>query len=895
MITRKSHFVKFLLVLSFFFLNIINIGCPGTDPYLKDLSISETDSSSITLDKPVLMNSGSLTNVSISAYIGIEGTIKVSGKIVSGSVQGPVNVKSSGYKFQDLNPNTNYRIVVVASTSNKYWVSEINQSTKGIAPVLNNLSASVQDSQSISLSKPSLSTAGNPVPAVRAYIGLDGTISVSGTTVTGSIQGPIDVSSSDYLFNALSPNFIYMIIVVAENSEGYSVKQIKQATKGIAPVLNDISVGSCDSTSISILKPSLSTEGNPAPQVKAYIGLNGAISVSGETISDSIQGPIDVSQSGYQFTGLDVNSSYRIIVVATNKEGYSVKQIIQSTKGVAPVLIDIVVNSFDSTSISIAKPTFASAGNPTPEIKAYIGLDGVISVSGAAVTGFVQGPVDVSLGGCQFSGLSLNSTYRIVVVAQNIEGYFIQEIVQATKGIAPVLNDLVVDSFDTGMISIASPTFSTAGNPAPQVSAFVGIDGTISVSGAAVTGSLQGPVDVSLSGCQFKSLAAYTTYKVVVVAQNKEGYSVKEIVLSTKGIAPVLNKLVVTSIDPTSITIACPTFSTAGVPNPTVQAYIGPDDQVSVSGDTVTGSTEGPVDVSLGGYQFNGLIAGTKYRIIVIASNQFGRSVKALLSYPKEGYPIERNVGFGFTITNNTNKVVYNPEFYVYAPVKQTSLQYCDKISSSNPYELIEDSIGNQVLKFSYDLIAPYEIKTLSVQATVYFSNSPNQVILTNQELYLLPEQYIESDNSNIVNIAEGLGTNEDVFDWILINITKSSGDYEAGALYANNYKSGSYIDLSDLFVALCRAKGIPSRTVAGYTYSTTGNAGALDFYRWSEFYENGTWNIADFKNDSYKLYNKQFLATRIVSRNSTPILPTDCYRFYVKGEGLKTRIDYAH
>jgi len=43
--------------------------------------------------------------------------------------------------------------------------------------------------------------------------------------VTGSIQGPVDVSSGDHLFTGLVPYSNYRIIVVAENAFGSSVRQ----------------------------------------------------------------------------------------------------------------------------------------------------------------------------------------------------------------------------------------------------------------------------------------------------------------------------------------------------------------------------------------------------------------------------------------------------------------------------------------------------------------------------------------------------------------------------------------------------------------------------------------------------------------------------------------------
>ena len=74
------------------------------------------------------------------------------------------------------------------------------------------------------------STQGSPTPTIQAYIGLDGTISVSGDVVSNFVEGPIDVFGKAYMFRHLTPDMDYRFIVVAENAIGYSVKQIVKHT-----------------------------------------------------------------------------------------------------------------------------------------------------------------------------------------------------------------------------------------------------------------------------------------------------------------------------------------------------------------------------------------------------------------------------------------------------------------------------------------------------------------------------------------------------------------------------------------------------------------------------------------------------------------------------------------
>lgn len=105
----------------------------------------------------------------------------------------------------------------------------------------------------------------------------------------------------------------------------------------------------------------------------------------------------------------------------------------------APVLNALSIGAHDSTSITLAQPTFATVGVPAPTVLAYIGYGDTIAVSGSTVSNYLQGPIDVSGGSCQFTGLSLSPltrNYTIVVVAANSQGYSVEKffVVHADKG-----------------------------------------------------------------------------------------------------------------------------------------------------------------------------------------------------------------------------------------------------------------------------------------------------------------------------------------------------------------------------------------------------------------------------------------------------------------------------
>jgi hypothetical protein len=104
------------------------------------------------------------------------------------------------------------------------------------------------------------------------------------------------------------------------------------------------------------------------------------------------------------------------------------------------------------------------------------------------------------------------------------------------KTVAPVLNDLNLKAYSSRSATIDKPTFATTGDPAPTVEAYIGVSGVITLDGSSVSGSSQGPLDVSKDGCQFTGLIKNASYDIIVIAKNKAGFSVK----SLTGVVPAV-------------------------------------------------------------------------------------------------------------------------------------------------------------------------------------------------------------------------------------------------------------------------------------------------------------------------------------------------------------------
>jgi transglutaminase-like putative cysteine protease len=106
--------------------------------------------------------------------------------------------------------------------------------------------------------------------------------------------------------------------------------------------------------------------------------------------------------------------------------------------------------------------------------------------------------------------------------------------------------------------------------------------------------------------------------------------------------------------------------------------------------------------------------------------------------------------------------------------------------------------------------------------------------------LYTRPEKYLEADDPNIMKTAEELTGNKtnpyliarSIYEWVIDHMLYQDIDGLGGAKFAFENRYGECGDYSALFVALCRAAGIPARPVVGrWATSIEG-----DWHVWAEF-----------------------------------------------------------
>ena len=153
---------------------------------------------------------------------------------------------------------------------------------------------------------------------------------------------------------------------------------------------------------------------------------------------------------------------------------------------------------------------------------------------------------------------------------------------------------------------------------------------------------------------------------------------------------------------------------------------------------------------------------------------------------------------------------------------------------SPNPDEIKEDEFGNKYAYYDLSGMQPGAKFNITVKrkltAGTYSEIIPartNTELIESNEIYLLPQERIDSENDEIISKAKELTEDiasdykkaEAIFEFVNVNM-----HYDEASAYANKVSvsalenmRGVCEEFATLYVALCRAVNIPSRAVEGY------------------------------------------------------------------------------
>lgn len=251
---------------------------------------------------------------------------------------------------------------------------------------------------------------------------------------------------------------------------------------------------------------------------------------------------------------------------------------------------------------------------------------------------------------------------------------------------------------------------------------------------------------------------------------------------------------------------------------------------------------------------------------------------------------------YNFTVSNASPKSIKDVNFRACTPLPATSTQRCAKISTNQPSRVIQDDVGNMHLELHWDLIPPYTTKVVSITSDVEIRQPLRRSGSVPSGVYLVPESFIESDHALIKEMAKRLKAKNDretvknIFDWVVENIRYPGYvKKNRGALYALKHRVGDCTEMATLFVALCRANGVPARYLGGFVSAKSAVLDLGDYHNWAEFYHDDRWHLADpqrkiFMNDQAA---SAYIAYKII-RPSKGI--EDALLTNIKRAGLKVR-----
>lgn len=262
-------------------------------------------------------------------------------------------------------------------------------------------------------------------------------------------------------------------------------------------------------------------------------------------------------------------------------------------------------------------------------------------------------------------------------------------------------------------------------------------------------------------------------------------------------------------------------------------------------------------------------------------------------------FPVSRQIKYSFTLQNRTDHLLKEVEFWTYAPVKETSTQRTIKLDVSHPYELIEDSLGNQVLHFTFKNMPPFATKIITIAASLELSEISNVLPEKDIRGFLKPEKYIESDDPELAGFAnkftsaEPAKTARNIFTWVADNLEYTGYLKDNhGALYALKNKKGDCTEYMSLFVAFSRANNVPARGIGGYIVTANAILKPYEYHNWAEFYDDGVWKIVDPQNKVFMQDQSHYIAMRIIGGlKNNPMGDFDRYRS--AGDGLKVQMNY--
>lgn len=265
-----------------------------------------------------------------------------------------------------------------------------------------------------------------------------------------------------------------------------------------------------------------------------------------------------------------------------------------------------------------------------------------------------------------------------------------------------------------------------------------------------------------------------------------------------------------------------------------------------------------------------------------------------------KGKAISIASSYEFTCSGTTDRI----RLKILVPQNIAGKQEVVQVTYSHTPQRVYFRDGNCYAEFLITNPSSKERIVMNADMTIYrndFNSSSSRNIDTtseNPEIYLKGEKYIESDDPQISRKAQELqGYNDEetlrnIYDFVS-NHVKYQGyiPQSLGARAALLLKRGDCTEFSTLFVALCRASGLPARTVSGFTTDWTNTP----CHGWVEVFipEKG-WVAFDPTPGNWQRFNKLKNRYIYLSRvsNDKELEGFEIYYYNYRGDKVEIRHD---
>ncbi|MBP7830412.1 MAG: transglutaminase domain-containing protein [Kiritimatiellae bacterium] len=231
-----------------------------------------------------------------------------------------------------------------------------------------------------------------------------------------------------------------------------------------------------------------------------------------------------------------------------------------------------------------------------------------------------------------------------------------------------------------------------------------------------------------------------------------------------------------------------------------------------------------------------------------------------------------RYVRYSFTVENTRNVSATGIVLYVQLPVCQAVRQRTLDFKVVPEAEVLRDGAGNQVACVVLPFLPPLGSRLVEIEARLdHAAQDPGLQSGDEPRDYLRPEEWIESEAPEIKKQAaeapagDARETARWFFDFIRAKIrVKDIDPADRGALWALQHEQGDCTELAYLFVALCRARGIPARVLGGYRCDGNCVLAAAGYHNWAEFHDGRAWVIVDLALGDWDVQEPRYVLMKV-------------------------------